>query len=164
MFFLGRFASKLTIWLTALAMPLQAGWVSACGCSSASESVVSATSPAPNPPGHCCRAATSKTSCCETSKPQPTCCGSFSEPDQQAGCQCGAACRCIDRDDSPAEPPVRAPADGRSQSVVELTVSLLAATGAAVADGNTSAVTAEPDSTFYLPGAQLCVLLCRFTL
>lgn len=164
MFFLGRSVSNLLIWLTAFAMPFQAGWGWDCGCSSVPQPDVT-TSPVVDPLGGCCRAAAGKPTCCNrvSDSGKQVCCSS--EPvGCQGGCQCGANCLCVDRDDVPTQPSAPAPDIGRSQSVVELALSRVASTNGPTADADPNAQAAETDSAFCKPGTQVCVLLCRFML
>ena len=96
----GRLASKLLIWLTAIAMPLQAGWARDCGCASTFRSEL-VTSPAPASLGCCCGVAApkrtccaAKASCCTASKSRQACCSDPAQACQPTGCQCGPSCRC----------------------------------------------------------------------
>ena len=165
---LGRLASKLLICLTAAAMPFQAGWASDCGCPSAleGESASNATAPLA-----CCQAATARPACCEmkatcsnASKSRPTCCCRTVGEGRPGGCQCGPSCHCADRNNSPPLPSAPAPENGRSQSEVNLIASHVAVADLPFSDGDSNACTADPCSAFCLPGTQICVLLCRFTL
>ena len=158
-----RIASKLLIWLTAILMPFQAGWATNCGCCSAKEPA-EATASGPIPTSCCCKPATPKPTCCEGSAPQRTCCKRTSDRDQAVGCQCGPNCQCVNHDQSPTQPPAPAPDNGRGQSVVGSAVSQPATIYVPVADSSAHALAAESDCSFYQPGAQVCVLLCRFTL
>jgi hypothetical protein len=85
-------------------------------------------------------------------------------PELGASCQCGANCQCVDHDESPAKPVAPAPDNGRSQSTPELAVSPLGVICTPAADGNAQARSSATDSAFHQAGAQVCVLLCRFTL
>ncbi len=161
--FIGRPASRLLIWLTAVAMPFQAGWALECGCASAARREAT-TSFAPAPLGCCCGAAASETSCCKASQPQPTCCGRGSDSERSGGCQCGPTCRCADGDEAPTKPAAPAPDNGRSPSDLKLTFSQVAVADVLVAHDDANAFPAESNSAFYQPGTQICVLLCRFTL
>ena len=164
----GRLVSKLLIWLTAIAMPLQAGWAADCGCATAQHraSVASCSSA-----GCCCctraRASAacckSLAACCKASKPKRLCCSRAAESDAHVGCQCGPNCRCAERGDSPTQPSAPAPDNGREQSEVKLTVAHVVATAANSADGIACHSLTESKSAFSTPGTQVCVLLCRFT-
>ena len=153
MFLPGRLAPKLLIWLTAIAMPLQAGWATARACSSATMPAA-ATSSSPAQGCHC-----------EAPTPKQSCCREAPKPVRNLGCSCAAGCLC-QRDDSPGQPPVPAPApvNGRAASAVELAVSQVALTDLP-ADGDCSdAPDADYGSALYESGAQACAILCRFTL
>lgn len=158
----GRLVSKLLIWLTAIAMPLQAGWAADCGCAIAQPRVAAASN-STVPVGCCCCAPVqTSAACCEASKPKRSCCSHAATPDAHLGCQCGPDCRCAERDDSPIEPAAPAPDNGREQSEVKLAVSHAVATAASSADGFACHSLSESVSAFSTPGTQVCVLLCRF--
>ena len=163
----GRLISKLLIWLTAIAMPLQVGWASDCGCASSPQGE-KAVSSSPAPLGCCCMARAStpacratKTTCCKASESRSTCCSRVAEA---SGCQCGPSCRCADHHESQPEPSAPAPENGRCNSEISLAVSNLAATQTLFSDDSSNHFVVELESSFSQPGKQLCVLLCRFTL
>ena len=161
MFHSGRIATKLLIWLTAIALPFQTSLATQCGCSSV-KGPVAATSSSLGASGCCTAAATPVSECCN--KPQRSCCKASCGPDQDACCGCGLNCHCVDRGDGPTRPSAPAPDNGRSHSVTELTFSPPAAICTSLADRSAHALAAEADSAFSQPGTQVCVLLCRFTL
>jgi len=164
--FLGRsITSKLLIWLTAVAMPFQVGWAADCGCRSARDPAA-AIAECPLVPAKCCfKAAAPQPTCCEESPPDRTCCaGGASLAGRETGCQCGPTCRCVDADQSLPQPPATATDNGGSQSAVELAVSPYATICAKVADRTACSLSADFESVFCQPGAQVCVFLCRFTL
>ena len=163
MFFPGRFTPKLLVWLTVLAMPFQSAWGATCACSTI---VQPGAVKASMPTSPCCgghSVAPKQTCCRKLDVAQSACCGRAVDLDRKVACHCGAGCRCYQRDEKPSQPPAPAPENDRNPTVVELAVSQVAATCIPVGDrGNF--FTAEFDSAFCLPGAQVCVLLCRFTL
>ena len=161
MFYLGKIASKLLIWLTAVSMPFQAGWVMDCGCCRAKEPlVIDAQS---GPTTRCQKVAAATATCCQRKVSQRTCCHAMAASEMGTSCHCGANCQCVDHDESPAKPVAPAPDNGRSQSAPELAVSPLEMICKPAADSNPHAHSSATDSTFQ-GGTQVCVLLCRFTL
>ena len=167
MYFPGKLASKLLVCLTAIAVPLQAAWVSSCACSSGAHEThpTAAASPAPDAACGCCEVTTPKQSCCgEDDASQPTHCSKAAQPDRKTGCQCGAGCLCVKRDDPPSPPAAPAGDNGRARSGLEFTAAHVAAAElpADIDRGNT--FNSDSDSAFFQSGAQTCMLLCRFTL
>ena len=162
MFHLGRIASKLLIWLTAVSMPFQAGWAMDCGCCRAQEPLaIDAQSGSTK----CChRVAAATAACCQRTASQRTCCHLVVASEMRTGCHCGLNCQCVDRDESPAKPMAPAADNGRSHSAPELAVSPLDVTCTPPADSNARADSSATGSAFHQAGAQVCVLLCRFTL
>jgi hypothetical protein len=163
MFFPGKIASKLLIWLTAVAMPFQAGWAAYCGCHSAQEPAAGAVSRLAEPRS-CCRAAIPEATRSEGCVPRQKCCIKRPVPGRGGGCHCGPICPCVRHDEVPTEPAAPAPDNGRGQSLVELAVAPFAAIFSPDASRSGHDLAAEARSAFHLPGAQVCVILCRLTL
>lgn len=167
---LGRIASKLFIWLTAIAMPLQTGWAAGCGCVSARD-LDATVSNASVPMGCCCctqprtRACCErKSTCCQMGKPKRSCCDRVGEAKRCGGCQCGPNCHCADRHDSSPQPLAPAPHNERDQSQVKLTLPHTVTTDVTSAENTSCLLQAASDRAISTPGTQVCVLLCRFTL
>ena len=166
MYFPGKLVSKLLVCLTAIAVPLQAGWVSSCACTSGTHEIRPTAAASPAPDAACsCEVTTPKRSCCgEDDTPQSTHCSKAVQPDRKVGCQCGAGCLCVKRDDSPNQLPAPAGDNGRARTGLEFAAVHVAAAElpADIDHGNT--FSSDSDSGFFQSGTQICVLLCRFAL
>ena len=155
--------SRLLIWLTAIAMPFQAGWSVNCGCCSANQPAA-ITAVESTPTSCCSKPAKSEFTCCEARAPQRICCTPERDPHQDLGCHCGPSCECVDHQPTPPQRSPSAPDNGRTQSSAELGASQSVAVCATIPFHGDRGHTAGGDSAFCQPSAQVCVLLCRFTL
>ena len=154
-----RFTSRLLIWLTVLAMPLQPSPGGECACGQGGRESAAER--------HGCSSCADRSTCskrpsaaCERDGTSSTCrCGMV--PGRSGGCQCGPGCRCAQSRNEPVSPAVPAPDNQRheTQSKV-LFAATLSPVGSCVCVTPTT-LTVEHESVCYLSGSQVCLRLCR---
>ena len=153
-----RLASKLLLWLVAVAVPFQG--IVAAPCSCAAE----LTKPTDVAEGTCRRGAAS---CCSRKASPPvespvathSCCRRADSDEQRGGCRCRPSCRCNQGDKSPR--PEQLPSENRSQAV---DLVLQTAARFSLECGDPELLGTQGPDPFSLCGADRCILLCRFLL